>query len=208
MNLVYFLDGKAYINLTNACTNECKFCVRDIKDDVQGSNLWLEDKKVELKDLISQIDENKDKIISSGEIVYCGYGEPLSRYDLLIESAKHIKKELKDVKIRINTNGHGNVINKKDITPSLVGLVDSISISLNAQNEEEYNKISDPKIPNAYNEMLDFTKKCVLNKIDTVMSIVVDFDCDKYEIDEKSCEKIAQNIGAKFRARKWIKSGY
>ncbi len=40
-NLVYLLDGKVYINLTNSCTNNCVFCIRDIKDDVVGANLFL-----------------------------------------------------------------------------------------------------------------------------------------------------------------------
>ena len=61
-NLIYFLYEKAYVNITNACTNACKFCVRDIKDDVVGAELWLSDKNVKASDAIEQINKNKDKI--------------------------------------------------------------------------------------------------------------------------------------------------
>ena len=113
-----------------------------------------------------------------------------------------------EVKIRINTNGHGNFVNKKNIVPVLKPLIDSISISLNAQDEETYNKISSPKIENGYQIMLDFAKECVKEDIDTTMSIVTKFREDIYKIDSKKCEKIAHDIGAKFRIREWIENGY
>ena len=207
-NLVYFLYDKAYINITNACTNACKFCVRDIKDDVMGAGLWLEDKNVKAKDVIEQIDAAKDKIKSCGEIVFCGYGEPLIKFEEVKEICIYLRKNLPDVKIRINTNGHGSFVNKKNIVPVLKPLIDSISISLNAQDEETYNKISSPKIENGYQIMLDFAKECVKEDIDTTMSIVTKFREDIYKIDSKKCEKIAHDIGAKFRIREWIENGY
>ena len=207
-NLVYFLYDKAYINITNACTNACKFCVRDIKDDVMGAGLWLEDRNVKAKDVIEQIDAAKDKIKSCGEIVFCGYGEPLIKFEDVKEICIYLRKNLPDVKIRINTNGHGSFVNKKNIVPVLKPLIDSISISLNAQDEATYNKISSPKIENAYQSMLDFAKECVKEGIDTTMSIVTKFKEDEYKIDPEKCEEIAKNLGAKFRIREWIKNGY
>lgn len=204
-NLVYFLYEKAYINITNACTNLCKFCVRDIKEDVKGSNLWLDNKNVTADDVISQIEANKDKIAVKNELIFCGYGEPLSKFEEVKKVCEYVKKTMPDVKIRINTNGHGNFLAKRNIVPELAPLINSISISLNGQNEEIYNKISQPKIENAYNEMLNFTKECVKAGIDTTMSIVTNFD---NEVDEIKCEEIANKIGAKFRAREWIKEGY
>jgi len=207
-NLLYFLYEKAYINITNACTNECKFCVRDIKDDVVGSNLWLKSDNVKAEDVIEQIEKNKDKIKIHNEIVFCGYGEPLVRFEEVKKVAKYVKENMPDVKIRINTNGHGNFLAKRNIVPELAPLIDSISISLNAQNEEEYNKISNPKIKGAYFEMLKFARECVNSNIDTTMSIVTNFEPNKYNIDIEECKKIAENIGAKFRNREWIKNGY
>ena len=61
-NIVYFLERKPYINLTNACTNRCLFCIRDIKDDVVGANLWLDLDNVTIDDVVEQLNSNKDKI--------------------------------------------------------------------------------------------------------------------------------------------------
>ncbi len=207
-NLLYFLYEKAYINITNACSNSCKFCVRDIKQDVKGANLWLSDKDVKAQDVIEQIENNKQKICIHNELIFCGYGEPLAKFEEVKKVAQYVKSTMSNVKIRINTNGHGNFLNKKNIVPELAPLIDSISISLNAQNEEEYNKISAPKFEGAYGEMLNFAKECVKNKIDTTLSVVTGFEVEKYNIDVSKCEEIAKNIGAKFRNREWIENGY
>lgn len=207
-NLLYFLYEKAYINITNACTNSCKFCVRDIKDDVKGATLWLKDNNVKAEDVIEQIEMNKEKISLHNELIFCGYGEPLVKFEEVKKIAEYVKKTMPSVKIRINTNGHGNFLAKRNIVPELAPLIDSISISLNAQNEEEYNKISAPKIENAYSEMLSFAKECVKSGIDTTMSIVTNYKPDEYKINLSECEKIARNIGAKFRNREWIQNGY
>jgi len=206
LNLVYFLYGKTYINITNACTNSCAFCLRNDKDDVKGAYMWHNNMKVAAADVIAQIEEKKAEI--KDEIVFCGYGEPLVKYNEVIEIAKYIKKNLPDLKIRINTNGHGNYIAKRDIVPDLAPLIDSISISLNAQNEELYNKISKPSFEGAYNAMLYFAKKCIEAGIDTVFSVVSGYREEVYPVDVKLCENIALNMGAKFRAREWIQNGY
>ena len=207
-NLVYFLGQKAYINITNACTNACRFCVRDIKDDVKGANLWLDVQNVTAKDVIEQIKSSAKKILEGGEIVFCGYGEPLIKFEEVKKICQYIKKEMPELKIRINTNGHGNFVNKKNIVPELKGLIDSISISLNAQNEKLYREISQPKFEGAYEAMLDFAKECVKEGIDTTMSVVSKFEEDKYNVDIEKCEQIAKSLGAKFRNREWIKEGY
>ena len=207
-NLVYFLGQKAYINITNACTNACRFCVRDIKDDVKGANLWLDVQNVTAKDVIEQIKNSAKKILEGGEIVFCGYGEPLIKFEEVKKICQYIKKEIPELKIRINTNGHGNFVNKKNIVPELKGLIDSISISLNAQNEDLYNRLSQPKFEGAYQAMLDFAQECTKCGIDTTMSVVSKFREDEYELDLEKCEEIAKNTGAKFRNREWIKEGY
>ncbi len=207
-NLVYFLGQKAYINITNACTNACRFCVRDIKDDVKGANLWLDAQNVTAQDVIEQIKNSAQKVLEGGEIVFCGYGEPLIKFEEVKKICQYIKKEMPELKIRINTNGHGNFVNKKNIVPELKGLIDSISISLNAQNEKLYREISQPKFEGAYEAMLDFAKECVKEGIDTTMSVVSKFEEDKYNVDIEKCEQIAKSLGAKFRNREWIKEGY
>lgn len=203
-NIIYFLEGKTYINLTNACTNRCLFCIRDIKEDVKGTNLWLDKDNVTFEEAKKQLEENKDKI--KGEITFCGYGEPTLRFDVLIEVSKYIKENFKGSKIRLNTNGHGSFANKRNIVKEMVGLVDEVSISLNGECEKLYSEISKPQIENAYEIMLDFARECVKNNIPTTLSVVYGYK--DFEINLEECEKIAKNIGAKFKARKWEKSGY
>ena len=206
-NYLYFLEDKPYLNLTNKCTNSCVFCVRDIKDDVVGANLWLGGKTAP-QDAISQFDDNaKARVEKAGEITFCGYGEPLLEADALIEVAKYIRAEFPNVKIRINTNGHAKLALKRDILPELVGLIDVISVSLNAQDEETYNKVSKPNLNGAYNAVLDFVSQCVELGFETVASVVVGFD-DNIFIDTVKCEEIVKSLGAKFRIRQWIKEGY
>lgn len=204
-NFVYLLDGKIYVNLTNFCTADCLFCLRTVKDDVSGLNLWLDEDNVEIREVIYQLQaimpENYDK-----EIVFCGYGEPLIKLEELLGVASYIKENYPNLKIRINTNGHANLVHKRNIVPELKGLIDEVSVSLNAENEQLYNEISRPKIIGAYDAVKDFAKKCVENGIDTTMTVVTDYKDFKIDIDE--CKTIAQKTGAKFRARTWLDNGY
>lgn len=202
--IVYELCGKTYINLTNSCTNECEFCIRNIKDDVIGKNMWLKYDNIIGDDVIDALNINKENL--KDEIIYCGYGEPTLRLSALIKSAKYIKENFKNKKIRLNTNGHGNLVYQTDIVPQLAQYIDSVSISLNAQDEETYNKISKPRIKNAYLGMLDFVKKCKKNGIDTTVTIVTHFK--DYAIDVEKCRQIANDLGVKFREREYLNNGY
>lgn len=205
-NFLYFLDDKPYINMTNACTNRCVFCVRNQKEDVQGAKLWLDNDSVTSDKVIRQIEENKNKILSAGEIVFCGYGEPLIKINEVVEICKYLKENYPKLKIRINTNGHANAIHKRNVACELAPYIDTISISLNGENEEIYNKISKPNIENAYEEVKRFIRACVEEKIVTIASIVT--DVPDYPVNSTRCEVIAKSLGAKFRAREFIPNGY
>lgn len=204
-NLVYFLYGKCYINITNACTNSCAFCLRNDKDDVKGAYMW-HTAKVTAEDVIKQIEEKKSEI--KGEIVFCGYGEPLCKFKDVIKVAEYIKKNLPEIKIRLNTNGHGNHIAGYNIVPELAQVIDSVSISLNAQNEALYDEISKPSFKGAYSAMLDFAKLCAKARIDTTLSVVSGFKPEVYPLDVQKCEQIAKDMGVKFRVRELIVNGY
>ena len=203
-NLVYILDGKIYINLTNRCTNDCIFCLRQQKDDVVGTNMWLKDENYPASDVIKQLTPHTDKL--SKGITFCGYGEPTVKFQILKEVAKYIKDNYPDTFIKVNTNGHGNIINKKDILPELKGLVDEFSISLNAQNEELYNTLSQPKVNSAYEEMMKFAKRASDLGFKTTMSVVSKFE--DYDVNLTECENIAKTLGANFRNREFIPNGY
>ena len=203
-NLVYILDGKIYINLTNMCTNDCIFCLRRDKDDVCGQDMWLKSEKITSEDVIEQLNKYEDKIAKG--ITFCGYGEPTMKFEVLKQVAEYIKHNYPDTFIKVNTNGHGNVINKKDILPELKGLVDEFSISLNAQNSDLYKELSQPKIDNAYEAMKEFAKKAYENGFKTTLSVVSGYK--DYDVDLALCEKIAKDLHASFRNREWIENGY
>ncbi len=203
-NLVYLLDGKVYINLTNSCTNDCVFCIRAIKDDVVGANLFLNTENVKAEDVIEQLEAIKDKL--SKEIIFCGYGEPMLKLDVLKQVAKYIKEKYPDTIIRVNTNGHANKVYKRNVLPELKGLVDKFSVSLNGENEEVYNAVSLPTIEGAYQAVKDFNKEAAKEGFDTTATIVTGYK--NYKIDMPKCIEIAKELGAKFRERPWIENGY
>ena len=219
--LVYELDGKIYINLTNKCTNDCIFCLRKDKDDVKGQKLWLDDENSTAQDVIAQLEEILRRTRHSeqseeshsnspqndyNEVIFCGYGEPLLKLDVLKEVAKYIKENYPDTKIRINTNGHANYVYKRDIVPELKGLIDTISVSLNGESSKEYDELSQPVFEGAYDEVKKFIKSCADNGIETVASVVEGYKGRHLNLEK--CEQIAYNLGAKFRVREWIKNGY
>lgn len=200
--LVYELDGKIYINLTNKCTNDCIFCLRNDKDDVKGQELWLDSEDFGAKDVIEQL----DKFELSSEVIFCGYGEPLLKFDVLKEVARYIKENYPNVKIRVNTNGHANYVYKRNIVPELKGLVDEFSVSLNAENSQEYNRLSQPSFEGAYDEVKKFINACSNEGIDVVASIVEGYKGEHHNIE--LCKKIANDCGATLRVREWIQNGY
>lgn len=203
-NLVYLLDGKVYINLTNSCTNDCIFCIRSIKDDVVGANLFLNSENVSAQDVIKQLEAMKDKL--SNEIIFCGYGEPMLKLDVLKEVAKYIKEKYPNTKLRVNTNGHANFVYKRNVLPELKGLIDEFSVSLNGENEQEYNELSKPNFENAYEEVKKFIKACAETDVDVTATVVEGYK--GRHLNLKNCEKIAKDLGAKFRVREWIENGY
>lgn len=200
--LVYLLDGKIYINLTNKCTNDCIFCLRKDKDDVVGQTLWLDDENSTSQDVIEQL----ETFDTTSEIIFCGYGEPMLKFDVLKEVAKYIKDKYPDTKIRVNTNGHANFVYKRNIVPECKGLIDEFSVSLNGATNEEYNELSQPVFNEAYEEVKKFIKTCTDENISVVASVVEGYK--GRHLDLETCEQIAKNLGAKFRVREWIQNGY
>jgi len=205
--LVYSISDEkepktVYVNLTNACTNNCIFCLRSQKDDVCGKEMWHDDEYT-LEDIIEQF----KNFPSAKEVVFCGYGEPFLRKEMMKNFCKYLRENYPYIKIRVNTNGHANAIYKTNVAEEFKGLIDSVSISLNAPDEDEYNEICKPKISNAYDSMIDFTRSCKKAGMDVSMSIVTGFD-KIHKIDTAKCEEIAKSLGAKFRNREFITNGY
>ena len=209
--LVYLLDGKIYINLTNRCTNDCIFCLRKDKDDVVGQTLWLDNENSSAEDVIEQFELKKNELLEDlhlpfTEVIFCGYGEPVLKFDVLKKVAKYIKDNYPETKIRVNTNGHANYVYKKNIVSECKGLVDEFSVSLNGSTKSEYDELSQPKFDEAYVEVKKFIKACSDEGISVVASVVEGYK--GRHLDLEKCEEIARSLGAKFRVREWIKNGY
>lgn len=197
MTICYVLENVLYINLTNRCTNRCTFCVRDKDCGIGDVNLWLE-REPTVDEIIKDVDRfNPEKY---KEVVFCGYGEPTMRLDDLLKVAKHIKEKY-SVRTRINTNGQANLYFEEDITPKLKGLIDCVSISLNAKNAKEYDELCLSDFgEDAFFGLIDFAKKCK-NQVSEVVMSVVDV-LPKEDIEE--CRKIAQDAGVRLRVRELI----
>ena len=195
-----------YINVTNLCSNNCLFCIRNFNDEVAGVNLWLAEENIAAGKIIEEIKENSPE--SRDEIVFCGYGEPLIKIDIVREIAKFIKDNYPNIPVRVNSNGHANLIHKRDVVPELTGLIDAISISLNADNADLYQILSrtcfDKEL--AFEGVKNFAEECQKYGIDTTLTVVMGFE--DYKIDLKKCREIAKSLGVKFKIREWLSDGY
>lgn len=200
MTIFYEVHDNLYVNLTNKCPCSCTFCLRQNRDHMEESDsLWLEHEPT-YEEAIEEI--KKFDIEKYGEIVFCGFGEPTEALDVLLKLAKYIK-DTYNKSIRINTNGLGNLVNGKDITPMLAGLIDTLSISLNTPNAEEYYRIVRPKFgPDSFKAMLDFAKEAV-KYVPNVVLTTVDTTITKEE--EEECRRICESIGVRYRIRAWEK---
>lgn len=190
-------EKSLYVNLTNRCTNRCTFCIRNNKDGVGGgTQLWLTHEP-SVEEILAAL--QKYDINSFAEVVFCGYGEPTIRIDELIAVAKWIKEHY-PVKTRINTNGHGNAFHGKDITPLFVGVIDTVSVSLNAASAKAYDESCKSIYgEQAYAYMLDFAKKAK-EHTEVILSIV-----DVMPPEEiAACRNIAAEIGVTLKVREYV----
>lgn len=196
MTITYELGKSLYVNITNRCSNACTFCIRKDEPTVNGvDDLWLEREPTEkeiLKDIL------KRSLSQYDELVFCGYGEPSYRLDEICRIAKAVKK-VYPIKTRLNTNGHGNLIFKKDMTPQLAGAIDTVSISLNAKNKVEYDELCRPIFEEAFDALLDFGRRAkeFTNVVFTIINILP-------EEDQEACRKICASVGANLRVRTYI----
>lgn len=199
MNILYEIGNSLYVNVTNRCSCACIFCIRKEADGVHGSeSLWLEHEP-SINEIIQAFDQyNLDQYDS---IVFCGYGEPLERLDIVLEVCKYIRSK-SNTKIRINTNGLSDLINGKETAKLLKGSIDAVSISLNAPNKHDYINIVKPEFgERSFDSMLKFAKDCA-ELIENVSLTVVDEVLSQSQIS--ACEEIAKEIGVNFRIRKKV----
>lgn len=201
MTITYKVGDGLYVNMTNACTNACDFCIRNNGEGAYGSDpLWLEREPTceeVLEDILTAFKKE-----DYTELVFCGYGEPTCRLEDMLRVCKGVRESLPNVKIRLNTNGQADLIEKKDTTPMFAGLVDSISISLNSADAKKYQEVCHSVYgEEAYGAMLTFAHNVAKYVPDVAFSVVRGFLSEE---DIATCQKIADDAGVRLRVREYI----
>jgi TatD family-associated radical SAM protein len=188
----YTLRDSRYLNVTSRCTLRCTFCPK-----FNGS--WT----VQDFDLRLRSDPSADELIEAAgdvhawrEIVFCGLGEPTLRLYTVLEVAARLRKQGAP-RLRLNTDGLANLVYGRDVTPDFEGNIDAISVSLNAQDEETYNRLCRPSLPGSYQAMLDFIR----HARDYVPEVVVTAIDGLPGVDIEACREIAERLGVRFRRR-------
>jgi len=194
MDTIYYEAHKnLYLNLTNRCSADCVFCIRNFADGVYGYNLRLskEPTTEEVIGALEELDLSKYR-----EIVFTGLGEPTLRFDVVLAVTRWLKS--RNIRVRLDTNGQAALINPgRDVISELkTAGIDSISVSLNAESEEKYNKLCRPIHKNAYGAVLDFIRGAKKTGISTRVTVV-----NVSEIDLEKCKKLANELDSDFHIR-------
>ena len=200
---VYWLDDKLYLNITNKCSNKCIFCFRNFKRGIADFTLKLNEEP-SFEQIALELDEAM-KRKKWKEVVFCGFGEPTERLDILLEVARWVRAHYgRPLAIRLDTNGHGYALNpRRDVVAELKAAgIDEVSVSLNAGEKETYDEICKPALPDAYEMVLDFIRKAKL---------VFDVEVTAVRLPEVDLAKVqaaADGLGVPFSVREYIPCFY
>ena len=196
MSIVYTYGNGLYLNITNRCPCSCVFCVRSRTDSLgDADSLWLSGEPT-VGELVAEL-ERRDAG-SYREVVFCGYGEPTERLDVIKELSPIIRRRW-GCRIRLDTNGMGSLINGRDIVPELADVIDAVSISLNAPDEASYLEVTRCRFgEGCYGALLDFVRECRDSIGDVTVSVVSGYIS---QAQEYRCMEMASEMGVRFRSR-------
>jgi TatD family-associated radical SAM protein len=200
---VYWLGNTLYLNITNRCSNSCYFCLKRYKRGVGGFNLKLTAEPT-VEEIISELSEVLHMRSWDG-LVFCGFGEPTERLDVLLEVARWVKRHYgRPLLIRLDTNGHGYLLNLgRDVVGELKSAgANRVSVSLNAGDKETYIEICKPNFPDAYEAVLDFIRKAK-QVLEVEVSTV-----RLPEVDLAKVQAVADGLGVSFKVREYIRCFY
>jgi radical SAM enzyme (TIGR04100 family) len=198
-DIIYTYGGKVYLNITNKCPCRCTFCIRSNGEGLGSAETLWHEKDPSADEIIAAIDSFDFSVFQ--EVTFCGYGEPLCALDNLVKAGKYIKSKY-NIQIRINTNGLGDLINKKDTAKIIGEFADTVSISLNAPNPQRYVELSRPSFgEKSFDAIIEFAKECK-KYIKTVKLSLVNVISDD-EIEE--CRKLAEKLEIPLRVREYTK---
>jgi cyclic pyranopterin phosphate synthase len=198
--IAYWLDNSLYLNITNRCSNNCWFCFRNFKQGVGGFNLKLE-REPTIADVQAEL-ENALALRRWDEVVFCGFGEPTARLDVLLEVARWIRKRYGgSVPIRVNTNGHGYALNKgRDVAQQLQAAgVSKVSVSLNGHDETSYTENCRPEFGHGFAAVINFVEKAKMAELDVEVSAV-----RMPEVNIEKVKAVANLLGVPLRIRDYI----
>lgn len=198
-SIVYRLGDNLYLNVTNKCSNDCYFCLRKVLKGVGGFNLKLS-REPSTRQVISELEKVLNKRNWS-ESVFCGFGEPLKRLDCVSKVTEWIRKyHAKPIVVRIDTNGHGYLLNKgRRVLEDLKEAgVDKMSVSLNAHNEATYSQVCRPRFKDAFESVLGFVERAKEYFNVEVTAVTIP------EVDISKVKEIAKEMGVKLRTRKLL----
>lgn len=194
--LAYRIRNSLYLNITNRCSNRCTFCAKFDEFTVKGHNLRL-DHEPGFEELMAAIGQP----VGIDEVVFCGFGESLLRLELVKQIAGALKK--RGYRIRINSDGQANLVHGRNILPELEGLVDSISISLNAPDAVTYGKLCNTPFGEAgFAGVCDFLQEAP-RYIPEVTATAVTVP----GVDIEACRRLAESLGVQFRVREYAEVG-
>lgn len=199
MCITYEVEGALYLNITNKCSNRCDFCIRNNGDSAYGSEpLWLlrEPTEKEILDSVFARD-----LTAYSEIVFCGYGEPTYRLDTLLSVARAIKARFPDMKIRVNTNGHADLISGKPTASLFEGAVDTLSVSLNSPTPEGYDAICHSVYGTAAHAALIKFATEAKRYAEVIFSVVRESLTDSELLE---CKRLADEAGVFLKIRDYI----
>lgn len=194
--IAYPIRDSLYLNITNQCTNACVFCAKFKDFVVKGHELKL-DHEPNFDEVILAMGD----IEPYREVVFCGYGEPLIRLDLVKEISRWLKSKGK--KVRINTDGQASLLHGRNILPELEGLVDELSVSLNAPDAPTYQQICQSRFGEQSFEAVCNFLRAAPNHIPLVTASAVTYP----GVDIDACRRLAQSLGVQFREREYNEVG-
>jgi TatD DNase family protein len=195
--IAYRIRNSLYLNITNRCSNACVFCAKFRDFAVKGHHLKLDHEP--------SVEETKRAIGNPRqyeEVVFCGYGEPLLRLDVIREIGTWLHSQ--GVPVRINTDGQANLVYGRNILPELGAFVDAISVSLNAADAATYQKICQSRFgEDGYESVKTFIREAK-KYIPSVTASVVAMP----GIDIDDCRHIVEeDLKVKFRVRPYNEVG-
>lgn len=197
-DIVYVYGEKAYLNITNRCPCRCTFCIRQNGDGLgSASSLWHHgDPSVE--EVLAAL--RAFDFTPYDEVTFCGYGEPTCALAVLEAAAAYLRQTYPTLRLRVNTNGLGDLVNGRPVAPVLASCVDVVSISLNAPTREKYLAVTRPSFgEQSFDAMLAFARDCKAQGL-TVMLTVVDVLPPE---DIEQSRTLADSLGIPLRVREY-----